>query len=150
MKLTEAFKGMLAPPITSITYKINTFVYLPTHNDSPNHLEPTNVVPDNRKAPPLDGGQWTKFNGMLALKHDIRLTKFYELLIITELKGDTALYLNKFYNHITMCCNVVTRLQEDYIPNYQSIKRHSCLKNTSSQILITLPFIGMLIYKLCL
>ena len=47
---------------------------------------------------------------MLNLKHEIISPKFYELLIKIELKGDNALELNNFYNHINMCLNVVTRL----------------------------------------
>ena len=37
---------------------------------------------------------------MWTLKYEIRSPKFYELLINTELKGDTAVYLKNFYNHI--------------------------------------------------
>ena len=33
--------------------------------------------------------------------------------------------LKNLYNHIDMCLNVFTRLQEDLLPGYQSIKRHS-------------------------
>ena len=62
---------------------------------------------------------------MWTLKHEISSPKFYELFIKTELKGYTALDLNNFYNHINICINVVTRLQEDLIPSYQSIKRYS-------------------------
>ena len=62
---------------------------------------------------------------MWTLKHEIISPKFYELLTKTELKGDTALDPNNFYNHIKMCINVATRLREDIIPTYQSIKRHS-------------------------
>ena len=36
--------------------------------------------------------------------------------------------LKTFYNHITMCLNVVTILREDLLPAYQSIKRHSELE----------------------
>ena len=75
-------------------------------------MDPTNVVPDNRRAPPLDGEHSTKIGGMWTLKHEIRSPKFYELLIKTELKGDTALDLNNFYNHIKTCLNAVNRLLE--------------------------------------
>ena len=47
---------------------------------------------------------------MWNLKHDIKSPKFYELIIKEELKGDTALDLKNFYNHIQMCLNEVTRL----------------------------------------
>ena len=63
--------------------------------------------------------------GMWTLKHDIISAKFYELPIKIELKGDTALDLKNFYNHIKMCLNAVTRPQEDLLPGCQSIKRHS-------------------------
>ena len=42
-----------------------------------------------------------------------------------DLKGDTALYLKNFFNHIKMCPNAVTRLREDLLPDYYSINRHS-------------------------
>ena len=35
------------------------------------------------------------------------------------------MYLNKLYNHIKMSLNAVTRLLEDLLPGYQSIKIHS-------------------------
>ena len=62
---------------------------------------------------------------MWTFKHEISSPRFYELLIKIELKGDTALDLNNFFNYIKMCINVATRLREDLLPDYQSIKRHS-------------------------
>ena len=47
------------------------------------------VVPANRRAPPLDCGHSTKIGGMWNLKHDIRSTKLYELLIKIKVKGYT-------------------------------------------------------------
>ena len=87
--------------------------------------EPTTVVLYNMRDQPLEGGDSTKIGGMWTLKHEIISTEFYELLIKTELKGDTALDPNNFYKHIKMCLNAVTRLREDLLPVYQSIKRHS-------------------------
>ena len=52
---------------------------------------------------------------MWTLKHEISLPRFYELLIKIELKGDTALDLNNFYNHAKMSINAVTRLREDLL-----------------------------------
>ena len=52
-----------------------------------------------------------KIGGMWTLKYEIRSPNFYELLIKTEIKGDTALDLNNFYNHIKICLNAITRLQ---------------------------------------
>ena len=68
------------------------------------------MVPDNKRSPPLEGVHYTKIGGMWTLKHEISSPKFYELLIKTEIKGDTALDLNNFYNHTKLCLNVVTRL----------------------------------------
>ena len=66
---------------------------------------------DNRIAPPLDAGYSAKIGGMWNLQNEIRSPKFYELLIKTELKGDTGLDLKNFCNHIKTCINVVNRLQ---------------------------------------
>ena len=97
----------------------------PTHKDTSTPQYITTVVPTNRRAPSLEGGHSTKIGGMWNLKHEIRSPKFYELLIKTELKGDTALDLKNLFNHIKMCHNAVTRLREDLLPDYQSIKRHT-------------------------
>ena len=51
--------------------------------------------------------------------------KFYELIIKTELEGDTDLDLKNFYNRIKICTYAVTRIQEDLLSGYQSIKMHS-------------------------
>ena len=83
------------------------------------------MVPNNKKYQTLEGGTSTKIGGMWILKHDISARKLYELLVKIELKGYTALELNKLYNYIKICLNAVTRLREDLIPVYQTIKRHS-------------------------
>ena len=83
------------------------------------------MLPTNKRAPPLEGGISDKICGMWTLKHEISSPKFYELLIKTELKGDTALDLKNFFNHIKMCLNAVTRIREDLLTDYQPIKRHS-------------------------
>ena len=105
MNLTEDFKEILTSSIISITDNINTLKYSPTQKDSPNPPDPTTLVMANRRDPPLDGRQPTKFGGMRNLKQDIISPKFYELLINKELKGDIALYLKNFYNHINICIN---------------------------------------------
>ena len=69
---------------------------------------------------------------MWNLKHDIRSSKFYELFINTELKGDTDLNLRVFYNNIKIYLNAVTRIQEELLPYYNSIKRHSEFEFTVS------------------
>ena len=76
----------------------------------------------------MEGGHSIKIGGMWTLKHEISSPKFYELLIKTKIKGDTALYLKNFFKHIKMSLNAVTRLREDLLPDYQSIKRHSEFK----------------------
>ena len=94
-------------------------------NNSPKARYPTTVVPSNRRAPPLGCVHSNKIGVMWTLKHEISSQNFYELLVKIELKGNTILYLKNFYNHINMCLNVVTRLLEDFLPDYQSNKRHS-------------------------
>ena len=68
----------------------------------------TTLVPDTNKAPPLEGGNSKTIGGMWNLKHDISSPKFYEILIKIEIKGDTNMYLNNFYNHINICIHAVT------------------------------------------
>ena len=97
---------------------------LPDNKDSPKPQDPTTVVPDNSRDPPLHGGHSTKIGGMWNLKHEISSPKFHKLLIKTELQGDTDLGLNNFYNHIKIFFNAVTKLEEDRLSNYQYIKRH--------------------------
>ena len=82
----------------------------PAQKDTLTPPDPTIVLPANRRAPPLDGGHSTKISGMWTLKHEISSPKLYDL-IKTELKGDTALDLKRFYNPIKMCLNAVTILQ---------------------------------------
>ena len=74
----------------------------PAQKYSSNTLDHITVVLDNRRDPPLDGGNSMKIGGMWTLKHDISSPKLYEILIRTQLKGDTYLDLKNFYNHINM------------------------------------------------
>ena len=110
---------------TSMMYQTNVPKYSPSHKDTLTPLDPTKVVPTNRVATPLEGDHSTKMGCMWTLKHDIISPKFYEILLKTELKGDTALDIKNFFNHIKMCLNAVTRLRENLLTYYQSIKRHS-------------------------
>ena len=116
---------MLASFIITIMDHINTSKYSPSQRYSPNYHDPTTVLPSNRRDPSLDGGHSTKIVGMWTLKHEIISPKFYELIVKTVIKRYTALDLKKLYNHIKMCLHAVTRLLEDLLPDYQSIKRHS-------------------------
>ena len=93
----------------------NISKYSPFQKDTSTPPDPTTMVPTNMRDPPLEGGKSTKIGGMWTLKHYISSPKFYELLIKTELKGDTALDLKNFFNHIKMCLNAVTRLREDLL-----------------------------------
>ena len=79
--------------------------------NSPKAKYPTTVVRANKRALPLKYGHFTKVGGMWTLKHEISSPKLYELLIKTELKGDTALDIKNFYIHIKMYLNAVTRLR---------------------------------------
>ena len=100
----------------------------PAQKDKSTPPDPTTTVHTNRRAPPLEGGISKNIGGMCTLKNEIRSLRFYELLIKTELKGDTALYLKNFYNHIKMSLNAVTRLKVDLLPDCLSIKRNSEFK----------------------
>ena len=120
-KSTEELKKMLA----EIIYQINNLESSQTQKDPPKYLSYTTVVSYNRRAPPLEGGQSMKIGGIWTLKHEISSPRFYELLIKIELRGDTAMDLKNFYNHINMCLNVVTILREDFLIGYHSINRHS-------------------------
>ena len=90
----------------------------PTQKGTSTPPDPTTVVPTNRRYQPLEGRKSTKMCGMWTLKHETSSQKFYELLIKTELKGDTDMDLKNFYNHIKMSINAVTRLNVDLLPDY--------------------------------
>ena len=64
-------------------YHTNIYKSSPTQKDTSTPLDPTTVVPTNRRDPPLEGGVYEKNGGMWTLKHEISLPKFYELLIKT-------------------------------------------------------------------
>ena len=108
-----------------LSNQINTMSSPPTYTDTSTPPDPTTVVPANMKDPPLEGVHSTKIGSMWTLKNEISSPKFYELLIKTELKGGTALYIKNFCSHIKMCINALTRLLEYLLPGYQYINRHS-------------------------
>ena len=76
---------MMKSTITSMMDQTNILKYSPAQKDSPKPPEPTTLVLENRRAPPLDGGHSTKIGGMRNLKHEIISQKFYELSIKKEL-----------------------------------------------------------------
>ena len=92
--------------ITLMMDKIKISKYSPDRKYSPKTQDPNTVVLDNKKASSLEGGHSKKIGGMWTLKHEISSPKFYEFLIKIYLKGDTALDLKNFYNHINMCLNI--------------------------------------------
>ena len=65
----------------------------------------------NKKAPQVEGGNYTKNCVMWDIKHEISSPKSFEILIKTELKVDTDLEPRNLYNHVKMCLNVLKRLQ---------------------------------------
>ena len=70
--------------------------------DSPKSQDSATVVLDKKRYPPLRVGHSTKIGGMWILKYEIISPKLYKLLVKEELKVDTALELNNFYNHINI------------------------------------------------
>ena len=91
--------------------KTNSPKYSPTQKDTSTPSDPTTVVPTNRRDPPLEGGHSTKIGGMWTLKHEIISPKFYDILVKTEIKGDTALDIKNLFNHIKMCLNAMNILR---------------------------------------
>ena len=93
--------------------------------DSSKFQDPSAIISSNKKAPLSKGGHSKQFGFMCNLKDDIIPPKFYALLINKELKGYTALDLENLYNNVNMCVNAMTRLREDLLNVYHSIKSHS-------------------------
>ena len=98
-KITEDLKFLTANT-TSVMDRTNNSKLSPEQNDLSNPTDPTAVFPANTRASPLDEGKSNKIGGMRTLKHETTLPKVYELLIKTELKGDTDVNFKNFYNHI--------------------------------------------------
>ena len=72
--------------------------------------DPEIVVLNKNKDPPLEDVHYMTIGGVWNIKHDISSPKFYELFIKAELKRDTTLDPNIFYNLIKICLNAVIRL----------------------------------------
>ena len=68
---------------TSMMDHINVSKYSPEEKYPPKDQDPTTVVPDNKRVPPLTGAHYIRIGGMCTLKHEIRSPKFYELIIKT-------------------------------------------------------------------
>ena len=86
----------------------------PAHKDPSTPPDPTTMVQTNKRAPPLEGGIFENIGGMWTLKHEISSPRFYELLIKIELKGDTTLDLNNFYNHVKMSLEIQSSVSFDF------------------------------------
>ena len=69
--------------ITSMMDHIKILKYSPDKKDSSKAQDPTTVVPAKKKAPPLEGGNSMKNDGMWTLKNEINSPKLYELIIKT-------------------------------------------------------------------
>ena len=113
-KITEDLQKL----ITLMMDQDNLSRSSPSQKDTSTPLDPTTTVHTNRRDPSLEVGVSKNIGGMWTLKHDIISPRFYELLIKTELKGNTALDLKNFFNHINMSLNAVTRIIEDLLPDY--------------------------------
>ena len=70
-KFIEDFKAILG----SITDQIKTLKSSPNQKGWPKSLDPTTVLPANKRAPPLEGSQFKKIGGMWSLKHEISSPK---------------------------------------------------------------------------
>ena len=117
----------LALLLTAIN-KNKIYKSYPAQKDTTTPPDPTTTVQTNRKAPPLEGVISENIGGMWNLKHEISSQRFYELLIKIEFKGDTALDLKNFYNHVKMSLNAVTKLREHLLPYFLSIKQNNNFK----------------------
>ena len=106
-QLTEALNQVFA----EMKDKNNISKSSPDQKDTSTTPEPTTTVQTNRRALSLEGGNSENIGGMWTLKHEISSPRFYELLIKIELKGDTAIDLKNFYNHVKMSLNAVTRIR---------------------------------------
>ena len=91
--------------------KTNIPKYSPDQKDTSTPPNPATVVTTKKGYPPLGGGNSTKICDMWTLKQEISSPEFYELLVKTELKGDTALDLKNFFNHVKLYLNAATRLR---------------------------------------
>ena len=120
----KKLKKDLTAMISSMIDHIKIWKLLTDKKDSPKAHYPNTIVPANNKTPPLEVGHYLK-KFMWILNSEIISTKFYELLIMTELKGETVVDLKNLYNHITECFNKVTIIHEYLLPFYKFIKRHS-------------------------
>ena len=62
-------KETLKTLATFMIDQANISKYSPAQKDASTPPDPTTVVPNNRRDPPLEGGNSTKIGGMCTLKH---------------------------------------------------------------------------------
>ena len=141
-KITEN----LTEIIISMMDQNNISKYSLEKNYSPKSQYPTNVVPANKRVPPLEGGHSTKTGGMCKLKHDIISPKFYELLIKIEL----TMIWNSITSTTTSICLSMERLDsKNTLFLITSISKDTLiLKKNLYQVIITLPILGIIIHTL--
>ena len=102
MKKQDSKIDKLTPMVKNIMDQIQISNSSRDNIHSPKAHDPTTSVLAIKRDPPLEGVNHKTNGGMWTLKHETSSPKFYELLIKTEFKGETALELKKFYNHINM------------------------------------------------
>ena len=90
---TKNITEYLTEMIISMMDKIKILKTSPDKKDPPKDQYYTTLVPANKRDLPLEGVNSTKVGDVWTLKHEIRSPKFYEILIKTEIKGDTSLEL---------------------------------------------------------
>ena len=66
--------------INKMMYQNQNSNYPPENMDSPQEQGPTTVVPANKKALPLEGGNSTKNGYLWTIKHDISSPKFWRII----------------------------------------------------------------------
>ena len=84
----EYFKTLLKQVLFQNQTSLSENMYSPKYQDY------NTLLSDKKNAPPLEVVNRTEIGGIWTLKHEISSPKFYEIIIETELKGDTDMELN--------------------------------------------------------
>ena len=116
MKKQDSKPDKITKMVKNMMDRIQISNSSPENMDPPKAQDTNTTLPAKKKSPQLEGVHYTKIGGIWNLKNETRSPKFYELLIKIEIKYDTALDLKNFYNHIKICINKMTRIQEDLCP----------------------------------
>ena len=83
MNKQESNPDKITAMVKKMIDQIQISNFSPDNRYLPKSQDTTAAVSDNKKSPPLKGGNSTKVGGMWNLKHDIRSPKLYQLLIKT-------------------------------------------------------------------